>query len=113
MHKDQDFHNTDDVKHSRNTAHGKKGVNRVKRRNAKQNLNKIDESAKPVDPKQRKQFGIKRGNFQKWYKSEKARDEAFDAMLKSQRLFKQTFGPLATGSLSGSLYNKQIKKVER
>lgn len=90
MRKDQDLGNCGEyADHTRNTARGKTGVNRTKRHRVKQNLQVTDASASPKKKKGKKKWGIKCGKFCDWYATEKARDQAFEALEKANRLHEQ------------------------
>ena len=79
MRKDPDLKHTEWAKHTRNTAKGKAGVNRSKRRTAKRNPCE-DASTQPLR-KRRKRYGIRCGAFYKWYATKRARDMAFEYVL--------------------------------
>jgi hypothetical protein len=94
MHKDQDLGKSGEYpKHSRNTALGKAGTNRTKRHRVKQSLPEgHPEIAAPAKPKEKKRWGIQSGKYTNWYKTEKARDQAFKDAEKAHRLVQQSLG---------------------
>jgi hypothetical protein len=109
MRKDHDLKSTDWADHSRNSGRGKAGVNRAKRHRVKQNLSENnDVVAKPAKKKYKKRFGIKSGDFCRWYKTKRARDQAWDDLDKSEKSFLQVYGKHLPNWVS-----RNSEKVER
>ena len=90
MRKDLDLGKSGEYcQHSRNTALGKEGVNRTKRRRAKSNVPPEDLISAPPKKKGKKKWGIKIGKYCQWYDTEKARNQAYNAAVKENKLAEQ------------------------
>ena len=110
MRKDIDLGKAEYAKHSRNSALGKAGANRVARHNVKQNIAFTDLSAAPKKKyKGKKKWVIKSGHFCDCYDTEKARDQAFDKMITDQKRAAQA----PSDHWWSRLRIRNVEKVER
>jgi len=116
MKKDHDLCQAADwCKHTRNSPFGKTGVNRVKRHKVKQAIKTpLKDEAKPLIKKQ-KRWGIKRGKrWCNWYKTEKARDQAFENLLKTEMANSVLFSRICDKGLRKMLVDTgNIEKIEK